>query len=80
MNQKTAVVASCLLLIGVLSDVTAASPPKQGPVEISGERQQWHKITLSVDGPHASEDGNPNPFLDYRMQVEFRHPASGLTY
>ncbi|WP_063709094.1 DUF5060 domain-containing protein [Rhodopirellula sallentina] len=80
MNQKTAVLASCLLLIGVLPDVTAASPPKQAPVEISGERQQWHKITLSVDGPHASEDGNPNPFLDYRMQVEFRHPASGLTY
>lgn len=47
---------------------------------ISGELKQWHKITLEVDGPHASETGHPNPFLDYRMQVTFRHPKSGLTY
>ena len=28
----------------------------------------------------ASEDGATNPFLDYRMNVTFTHPASGLTY
>ena len=47
---------------------------------ISGELRQWHKVTLTLDGPQASEDGTPNPFLDYRMQVTFRHPATGLTY
>ncbi|TWU28644.1 DUF5060 domain-containing protein [Bythopirellula polymerisocia] len=47
---------------------------------ISGELRQWHKVTLTIDGPQASEDGDLNPFLDYRMQVTFRHPASGLTY
>lgn len=47
---------------------------------ISGELKQWHKVTLTVLGPHCSEDGDPNPFADYRMQVTFRHPATGLTY
>ena len=47
---------------------------------ISGELRQWHKVTLTLDGPERSEDGTPNPFLDYRMQVTFRHPATGLTY
>jgi len=49
-------------------------------VSISGELRQWHKVTLTLDGPHASEDGTPNPFLDYRMQVTFRHHLTGLTY
>ncbi|MCG8649136.1 MAG: DUF5060 domain-containing protein [Pirellulales bacterium] len=61
----------------------AASPggvSQAADVSISGELRQWHKVTLTVDGPQASEDGAPNPFVDYRMQVTFRHPASGLTY
>ncbi len=48
--------------------------------KVSGELRQWHKVTLTLDGPHASEDGDPNPFLDYRLQVTFRHPKTGLTY
>ncbi len=42
-----------------------------GDVTISGELQQWHKVTLNLVGPQASELGTPNPFLDYRMEVTF---------
>lgn len=38
---------------------------------ITGERKQWHRITLTFDGPHAGETGTPNPFLYYRLDVTF---------
>ncbi|QEG25090.1 DUF5060 domain-containing protein [Mariniblastus fucicola] len=47
---------------------------------VSGELKQWHKVTLTFDGPEASEDGEPNPFTDYRLNVTFSHEASGTTY
>lgn len=39
--------------------------------DISGELKKWHKITLSFEGPQTSETANPNPFLDYRLDVTF---------
>ncbi|WP_442508117.1 DUF5060 domain-containing protein [Novipirellula sp. SH528] len=40
----------------------------------------WHPLSLSFSGPLAAEtDDNPNPFLDYRLQVQFVGP-SGQTY
>ncbi|WP_231617430.1 DUF5060 domain-containing protein [Novipirellula aureliae] len=57
-----------------------ASAANAADATISGELRQWHKVTLTLDGPQASEDGTPNPFLDYRMQVTFCHPESGQTY
>ncbi len=56
------------------------APAWAADVSISGELRQWHKVSLTLDGPQASEDGTPNPFLDYRMHVTFHHPATGLTY
>ena len=45
-----------------------------GSIVFSGERATYHKITLTQEGPHVSEtDVDPNPFLDYRMTVTFRH-------
>ncbi len=41
-------------------------------VVVSGELVQWQTVTLTFDGPEVSEDGDPNPFLDYRLQVTFR--------
>ncbi len=49
-----------------------------GTVTISGELKRWHKVTLTIDGPFASETGTPNPFLDYRMDVTFTNGS--LTY
>lgn len=41
-------------------------------ITITGERKRWHTVTLSMEGPFASETGEPNPFLDYRMMVNFQ--------
>jgi len=38
---------------------------------IDGEMKTWHTITISFDGPLLSEEGDPNPFLDYRLIVDF---------
>src|SRR5690606_97577 len=43
-------------------------------------RKRWHKLTLSQSGPFAREqDSDPNPFIDYRMSVTFRH-ADGAEF
>lgn len=36
-----------------------------------GEMKTWHTITLSIHGPHVGEQEYPNPFLNYRLIVEF---------
>ena len=42
-----------------------------GRAALSGEVRQWHTITLTFDGPQTSETADPNPFLDYRLDVTF---------
>lgn len=55
-------------------------PHGDGSVEVSGELKQWHKVTLTLDGPYAHEQDNaPNPFTDYRMTVTFQH-RDGKSY
>ena len=50
-----------------------------GAATLGGELKTWHKITLTFDGPMASEKGDPNPFLDYNLTVTFRH-QNGTVY
>jgi hypothetical protein len=38
---------------------------------VTGELKTWHKVTVVFDGPIADEDDDINPFLDYRLDVEF---------
>ncbi len=53
----------------------------KGKVVISGELKQWHKVTLTLDGPFAKEtDTRPNPFTDYRMTVKFTHESGSPSY
>ena len=48
---------------------------------MSGELKQWHKVTLTLDGPWAREsDDDPNPFTDYRLTVTFRHESGSPQY
>ncbi|MEM7312071.1 MAG: DUF5060 domain-containing protein, partial [Planctomycetota bacterium] len=55
-------------------------PNGDGSVTVDGELKTWHKVTINLNGPYAHEqDNEPNPFTDYRMQVEFTH-ASGKKY
>lgn len=48
--------------------------------EVSGELRKWHRVTLTFDGPQTSEDAAVNPFRDYRLTVEFKHPKTGATH
>ena len=38
---------------------------------LSGELKKWHRITLTFTGPDTGENAEPNPFLDYRLDVTF---------
>jgi hypothetical protein len=60
-------------------------PPRQpdvrGAVAITGELKQWHKVTLTLDGPFAHErDTQPNPFTDYAFNVTFTHESGAPNY
>lgn len=64
-----------LIAAACITSGTAAEP------KISGELKQWHKLTLTVAGPEASEtDENPNPFTYYAFWVEFRHESGEPVY
>lgn len=47
---------------------------------ISGELKKWHNIALTFTGPQTSEDANPNPFSDYRMDVTFTHSSGSPVF
>ena len=56
-------------------------PAGDGNLSLSGELKQWHKITLTQNGPYAHElDNLPNPFRDLCMTVTFTHQAGGQEY
>ncbi len=46
---------------------------------ISGELMQWHKVTLTLEGPETGEEATVNPFLDYRMTVTFSNGKQTFT-
>jgi hypothetical protein len=49
----------------------ASTPGDRGTVVVAGEQKQWHDVVLTFDGPESSELDEPNPFLDYRLNVTF---------
>lgn len=49
--------------------------PEIGDALVSGEAKQWHRTTITLDGPPASETDGTNPFLDYRFNVTFTGPS-----
>jgi hypothetical protein len=51
--------------------------PLSAAVQITGERRQWHRITLTFDGPQTSEEATPNPFRNHRLNVTLTHAKSG---
>ncbi|MEO0421580.1 MAG: DUF5060 domain-containing protein [Pseudomonadota bacterium] len=47
--------------------------------QISGSLITWHPLTVDFVGPEANErDDAPNPFLDYRLTVEWTGPDGQL--
>jgi len=76
--KSTYLLAADLLLAALLLNPFVA--PAATPV-VSGELKQWHKVTLTLDGPQAKEtDNDPNPFTDYRMDVTFTHESGSPSY
>ena len=69
MHNKILLSSLILLLLTVVNCQTAATG------EVSGTLTKWSKVTVDFEGPEAAEtDSDPNPFLDYRLQVEFSGP------
>ncbi len=43
-------------------------------ISVEGQLKQWHKVTLTLNGPFAHElDHNPNPFTDSLFEAAFTH-------
>jgi len=58
-----------------------AEPNGNAEVSLTGELKQWHKVTLTLNGPFASEkDNKPNPFTDLAFNVTFTHESGSPKY
>lgn len=56
-------------------------PDGDGKTTVGGELKQWHKVTLTLDGPFARErDTEPNPFTDLALTVTFAHESGAPSY
>ena len=76
MNTPIPVLKLGCLVLALGQSVALAAAPR-----VTGELKQWHKVTLTIDGPAARErDASPNPFLDYRFNVAFRHESGVPEY
>ena len=77
----TRVLTAGVVVMLVWTAMARQSASKSAQVATSGELRQWHKITLTVDGPEISEAGtSPNPFLDYRLSCTFVHESGAPAY
>jgi len=76
---RLALLSACLAAPTLFAG--ASSLDGTGSVAVTGELKQWHKVTLTLDGPFAREnDNHPNPFTDYRMAVTFTHESGSPRY
>lgn len=59
----------------------SSSPSKQGASTIKylPVHKQFHTIALAFEGPKTSELDENNPFLNYRLIVQFKHTKSSKT-
>lgn len=65
----------------IFSDPDIRMENGDGSIDLSGDMKQWHKITLTLNGPFAHEmDKDPNPFTDYRMTIRFVHESGSPVY
>jgi hypothetical protein len=61
--------------------VQPRQPDGDGAVAVTSELKQWHKVTLTLDGPYAHElDNEPNPLTDCAMTVTFTHESGTPKY
>lgn len=63
-----------LAALAFLLPVTMSAAPR-----ITGEQRRFQAVELTFTGPATAEDATPNPFLDYRLTVEFKHRARNVS-
>ncbi|MEM1221389.1 MAG: DUF5060 domain-containing protein [Verrucomicrobiota bacterium] len=63
----------CRMMLGalVLSSIKASAQN----ITIGGDLMQWHNVILDLEAISSSESASPNPFMDYRFNVEFTGPS-----
>lgn len=71
-------IVAYITLLGLLS--AAFNALAETKVEVTGELRKWHAVSLTFDGPEAAESDENNPFVNYRLNVEFTHKQSGERY
>lgn len=60
--------------IGLLLIVLLCINCKNEKAELSlAKYQQWHTIEIPFEGPETSESAEENPFLNYKLEVTFKH-------
>lgn len=68
-------------VLAALAAVSGLDARQTSGAAVSGDLRQWHKVTLTLDGPQADEtDSAPNPFVDYRLTVTFAHESGTPVY
>lgn len=60
-----------LNIVVLLVIILIPSCNNEPAVKVSGELMTWHRVTLEVLGPFVSEQSDPNPFLNYRLDATF---------
>lgn len=67
----SAAACAALCIVALSATVQAAT--------VTGELRTWHPVTLSFAGPSSSETADPNPFLNFRLDVTFTQGSTSLT-
>lgn len=67
-----------LLSILFLQSCDDAEPISE-KLDTTTVHMQWHTLTLSFKGPESSELAQENPFLNYRLSVEFKNEETQYT-
>ena len=77
---NSALLCALLASVCISSSCVGQGTPIDDVVTVTGELMAWHNVTLTIDGPRASErEDEFNPFTDIRFAVAFQH-ADGTTY
>ena len=69
-NKRTNVASFIIVLV-----MLAVYSQPLWAAKITGELMQWHRATLTFDGPDARETAEPNPYFKYRLEVNFKGPS-----
>ncbi len=70
--------AASLLFTCVLS-LSLLFSCKTSEEDHPAEYPKWQTVTLDFQGPATSETAADNPFLNYRLLVDFKHEGGGYT-